>query len=304
MKREQGTLFDGRNYRGTKPQAYSITPPTADMSILATVPAYHAYLSSTSESRYTPDDFKADIVAFGQFMASKRLSDVQRGDIQDWIGRLRSSLEAKTVSRKVSAIGNYFRWLTDTEKVLPKNPAYGIRAAVVMSPPPDLLFENECKRLLDTASRDPRAYLLIMLLLETGIKKAELLELKVGNFDFSNKYQPELWVKHSGKQAAKDRALKLPAHIAQVFDDYVSQYDLTDVLFPYTGRFIETVITDAAKQAEIHKQVTPGLLRDMFVVRSVKGGMKLEDALEKIGLSKNSYDYARKRYGLLVREAL
>jgi site-specific recombinase XerD len=83
-----------------------------------------------------------------------------------------------------------------------------------------------------------------------------------------------------------------------VFDDYTRQYDITDV-FPYTPRFLEQVITEAAKQADIRKQATPGLLRDMFVVRSVKGGMKLEDALEKIGLSKNSYDYARKRYGVL-----
>lgn len=36
----------------------------------------------------------------------------------------------------------------------------------------------------------------------------------------------------------------------------------------------------------------------MFVVRSVKDDTKLEDALEKIGLSPNSYDYARKRYGV------
>lgn len=57
---------------------------------------------------------------------------------------------------------------------------------------------------------------------------------------------------------------------------------------------MQQIIEKTAKQAGIHKQVTPGLLRDMFVVRSVKGGMKLEDALEKIGLSKNSYDYARK----------
>ncbi len=194
------------------------------------------------------------------------------GDIQQWIGKLRANL-------------------TDT-------------CGRGTSPAPDLLFENECKRLLDAASRDPRAYLLVLLLLETGIKKAELLDLSIGNFDFSNKYQPELWIKHSGKQIVKDRTLKLPAHIAQAFDDYVKQYDITDVLFPYTPRFLEQIITEVAKQADIRKQVTPGLLRDMFVVRSVKGGMKLEDALEKIGLSKNSYDYARKRYGLLVQEAL
>ena len=36
----------------------------------------------------------------------------------------------------------------------------------------------------------------------------------------------------------------------------------------------------------------------------VKHGMKLEEAFEKIGLSKNSYDDARKKYGRLTSEAL
>lgn len=41
----------------------------------------------------------------------------------------------------------------------------------------------------------------------------------------------------------------------------MKQYGITDVLFPYTARFLETVITEAAKQADIRKQITPGLLR-------------------------------------------
>jgi hypothetical protein len=56
--------------------------------------------------------------------------------------------------------------------------------------------------------------------------------------------------------------------------------------------------------ASISKKVTPGILRDMFVVRSVRQGMTLEAAFEKIGLSKSSYDDARKKYGQLTSEAL
>jgi site-specific recombinase XerD len=116
-------------------------------------------------------------------------------------------MTAKTVSRKVSALGNYFGWL-EQEKVLEYNPAQTIRAPRVTSPLPDILFDNECQRLLASNSTDPRTYLLLLFLLETGIKKAELLDLKTIHFDLSNKYQPELWVKHTGKQVRKDRKLK------------------------------------------------------------------------------------------------
>lgn len=303
MKTEQGTLFDGRTYKGSRPQAYTITPPSADMTVIATLPAYHAYLSSGEYSKYTPDDFTADIKRFGMFIASKRLSELQAVDLQQWIGQLKQTMPAKTVSRKVSALGNYFRWLA-AEKVLEKNPGQGIRAARVTAPLPDLLYEGECKRLLDTASHDPRTFLLVSLLLETGIKKAELLELQTANFDFSNKYQPELWIKHTGKQVFKDRKLKLPGHLAQVFEDYVQQHGITDTLFPYTPRFIEQLLAEAGRNAKITKKVTAGILRDMFVVRSVKHGVKLEEAFEKIGLAKSSYDDARKKYGRLAKEAL
>jgi site-specific recombinase XerD len=303
MTTEQAGLFDKRAYRGTKPQTFAITPPTADMSVLATLPAYHAYLSSVSDSQYTPDDFTADLKRFGQFVANRPLSDVQTGDIQQWIGTLKETMPPKTVSRKVAAIANYFRWLA-AEKVLEKNPAQGIRAARVTAPLPDLLYESECKQLLATASQDPRTYLLVLLVLETGLKKSELLELQVSNFDFSNKYQPELWVRHGGKAVFKDRRLKLPGHFVDVFNDYVRQYDITDALFPFTQRTVSQLLADAGRNAKISKKVSAGILRDMFVVRSVKQGGKLEDAFEKIGLAKSSYDDARKKYGRLTRGAL
>lgn len=303
MATEQRGLFDKRSYKGVLPQSFSISPPAADQTVMTTLPAYHAYLSSAGYSKYTPDDFTADIKRFGQFTASKALQDIQTVDIQQWIGELKKTMPPKTVSRKVSALGNYFRWL-DAEQVLARNPARTIRAPRVRAPLPDILFDNECDRLLASASSDPRTYLLVQLLLETGLKKAELLELQVGNFDFSNRYQPELWVKHTGKQVFKDRRLKLTTPLIAVFEDYVQRYHVADTLFPYTPRFIEQLLTQTARQASISKHVTASILRDMFVVRSVKRGMKLDEALEKIGLSKTSYDDARKKYGRLTSEAL
>lgn len=303
METVQGSLFDKRPYKGQLPPSYAITPPAADMTVTATLPAYHAYLSSAGYSQYTPDDFTADIKRFGMFTSSKALRELQTVDLQQWISQLRRTMPPKTVSRKVSALGNYFRWLT-SEGVLARNPAEGIRAQRVTSPLPTLPYDNECERLLTTASGDPRTYLLVLLVLETGLKKAELLDLRVTDFDFSNRYQPGLWVKHTGRQVFKDRGLKLPPQIIPVFEDYVERYGITDTLFPYTPRLVEQLLTGAARRAGMHKHVTVGILRDLFVVRSVKRGMQLEEVFEKIGLAKTSYDDARKKYGRLTREAL
>ena len=92
--------------------------------------------------------------------------------------------------------------------------------------------------------------------------------------------------------------------LISVFEDYVDRYGITGTLFPYTPRLIEQLLSAAARQAGISKRVTVGILRDLFVVRSVKRGMQLEEVFEKIGLAKSSYDDARKKYGRLTPEAL
>jgi hypothetical protein len=50
--------------------------------------------------------------------------------------------------------------------------------------------------------------------------------------------------------------------------------------------------------------VTASTLRDVFVLRSMKQGMKLDDVLTKLGLSRTSRIEARERYARLTRAAL
>ncbi len=274
MVGEQASLFDRKKYSGVMPQTLSIEPPTSDCTVLKTLPAYHTYLQSGGYSKYTPDDFTSDVKKFGLFVKDKKLSEIRTVDIQQWIGELKKVMTEKTVSRKISALTNYFLWL-EQEKALTVNPAASIRYLRVTSPLPDILFESECHVLLTAASYDPRTYILVLLLLETGIKKEEVFELKLINFDFSNKYAPE---------------------IVPVFADYVRQYNVTDILFPYTPRFIEMLLSDMAKKAGVQKKVTAGILRDTFVVRSLKRGEEIETVLKKIGLSETTWEDAKEKY--------
>src|SRR6266568_4919402 len=164
MGSEQPSLFDRKQYTGMLPQTFQIEPPTADSTVLKTLPAYHAYLRSGEYSKYTPDDFTSDVKKFGLFVKEKQLREIRKTDIQQWIGELKKVMTEKSVSRKISALTNYFLWL-ETEKVLTVNPAASIRYLRVTSPLPDILFDSECQQLLTAASSDPRTYLLLLLFL-------------------------------------------------------------------------------------------------------------------------------------------
>jgi integrase len=122
------------------------------------------------------------------------------------------------------------------EKVIGVSPMETIGIRKITSPLPEILFEEECKKLLSATSADSRVYLFALLLLETGMKFEELADLKVNNFDFSNAYAPEVWIKHTGKKIKKDRKLKLPTEIKQVFADYIKEYTRTNS-FPFLRGF-------------------------------------------------------------------
>jgi integrase/recombinase XerD len=166
----------------------------------------------------------------------------------------------------------------------------------ISSPLPEVLFEDECTKLMTTASTDPRTYLLFLLFLETGIKLEELFALKVSHFDFSNKYSPEMYIKHTGKKEKKSRKLKLPMEIPTVFNDYVERYKVDDSLFPYTQRFVRYLITETAEKAGVKKRVSAQILRDTCAVRQLKRGEGIEKVLQRLGLSETTWEDAKEKY--------
>jgi site-specific recombinase XerD len=312
MSGDQLPLFQRKTYKGIIPTIpIEIQAPTADSTVLQTLPAYHSYLLDGGFSKYTPDDFTGDLKKFGVFQKEKPIKDIETRDIQAWISVLKTpvpkgeGLSAKTISRKLTALSNYFQWLVGSGVIEGRaNPMLGIANTRISSPLPEILFEEECRRLLTTASADSRTYLLFLLLLETGIKLEELFALKVSHFDFSNKYAPEMMVKHTGKKDKKTRKLKLPMEIVPVFSDYVDSYKVEDSLFPYTQRFIRYLITETAEKAGVKKKVSAQILRDTCAVRQLKRGEGIERVLARLGLSESTWEDAKVKYEKLAKAGI
>ena len=304
MTGSQLPLFQRKTYKGIIPSLpMDIQPPTADRTILQILPAYYTYLQGGGFCQYTPDDFTGDVKKFGVFHKEKLVKEIHTKDIQAWISFLKmpqpqgEGLRAKTVSRKLTALGNYFQWLVNHDVIPVKaNPMLAIANSRISSPLPEILFEQECETLLTTASADPRTHLLFLLFLETGIKLEELFALKVSHFDFSNKYASEMVIKHTGRKEKKSRKLKLPTEIIPVFTDYVAAYKVDDALFPYTQRFIRLLISETAKKAGIKKKVSAQILRDTCAVRQIRRGEGIEWVLLRLGLSETTWEDAKIKY--------
>jgi integrase/recombinase XerD len=298
-------LFKRKSFPAVLMQGIGVVAPKEGSSVLSTLPAYFVYLQSQGYSKYTPSDFCGDVKKFGLFLRSKTLKDITTQDIRGWVSGLRSKehMTQKTISRKLTAINNYFTWLV-VEKVINANPAMAIPNGKIISPLPEFLYDAECNKLLEAASGDCRTYLLILILLETGIKTEELMALELSHIDTSNKYAPEVWIKHSGKKVKKDRKLKLPREVVHVLSEYVEEYEISGCLFPYTRRFIGMLLEQAGKRAGLQKQVSAHLLRDTCAVRLLRSGEPVEAVLKKLGLSETTWEDAKEKYLKLTSRAL
>src|SRR3954463_5263793 len=238
MKLSQLPLFlKGKLKKTVTQQTVEPVTPTVDNTVMQTLPTYLAFLGGSGYSASTTEKYFADVRKFSLFLREKKLREITQHDIQQWIAGLLAKdgeqLDPKTVNRKVSVIVNYFGWLSGLG-VIEKDPTATLVNARTQSPLPDYLYEDEIKAIYAGASKDVRIYLLVLLFLEAGIKSSELFNLTKAHIDISDPYEPEIWIKHSGKQSKKDRKVALPAQLTEVYKKYVEQYSVDDKLFPYT----------------------------------------------------------------------
>jgi hypothetical protein len=124
MKILQLPLFLRKKFeRVAKQQTIMPVAPTAKSRVMHTLPAYLAYLGSQGYSPSTTEKYFADITKFSLYLREKKIGEITTHDIEQWIAGLLSKngeqLDPKTVNRKVSAVINYFLWLTSLQ-ILPR----------------------------------------------------------------------------------------------------------------------------------------------------------------------------------------
>jgi integrase/recombinase XerC len=308
MKITQLPLFLRKKFdKVAQQQLIEPVTPTAESTVAQTLLSYVGYLRSQGYSESTIEKYFGDIKKFSLFIREKKLEKITTHDIEQWISGLLSPkgerLDRKTVNRKVSAIINYFLWL-DGLGVIKTDPVASLTNTRVQSPLPDYLYENEIKVLYAEASKDPRTYLLVLLFLEAGIKSSELLGITAAHIDISDPYRPEIWIKHSGKNTKKDRKIAFPPQFTEVYNRYVEQYRIEDILFPCTDRFIQLLFADLKKQTKIAKELTPKTLRHTHVVRAYRRGEDPDRIFDRIGLSVNSRMEADEVYKRLATRGI
>jgi integrase/recombinase XerD len=206
----------------------------------------------------------------------------------------------KSYARRLTTLKVFFGWLAE-QGVIRTDPAAALVHKPIKTPLPRFLNDEQVEQVLAITRQmmsgsgagdkpDPRPYLLVTLILHTGIKKQECMGIRLIHIDRSSPAGPVVHIRYEKPQMHyKERRLQLPPDWSQALSEYRRVYEPEDYLFPCTARNLEYVLTNVAKQAGLSGGLSFEMLRWTCAVRDFQARMDQEQLRRKLGLSRMSW---------------
>ena len=313
---EQLSLPDVGVPEGESLQAQASPGLSTQSSLRAALGAFEVHMQGRGFSENTVKAFLSDLNILAQFVgvgtAVGNISTRDLGRFADWLVSGRGvPCNPKSLARRVTTLKVFFGWLAETG-VLPQDPAAPMVHKPVMTPLPDVLSDAEVERVLGVTQAmrhgekpDARPHLLVTLLLHTGIKKGECMNVVMNHLDFGDPAQPVLWIRYANpSRRHKERKLRLPVWWPAVLAEYRAQYQPQEALFACTARNLEYVLKRVAGQAELAHSLSFEMLRWTCAVRDYQAGMETNKLRQKLGVSKITWREVGVKIAKLASAAL
>ncbi len=235
-------------------------------------------------------------------------------DFLDWLLNERGvPCSPKSYARRVTTLKVFFGWLFETN-VLQSDPAVAVIQRTVVSPLPKLPTEAQIEQALVVTQTireggmqnkaDSRPHLLLTLLLQTGIKKGEAMNLVPNHVDRNDADEPMLFVRYANPNLRyKERKLPLDPDWLMVLDEYLRQYQPPDTLFTCTARNLEYILRDVGDAAGLDAGLLSfENLRWVSALRDWRAGVEKDDIRQKLGLSKITWRETKSKLEKLSKE--
>jgi site-specific recombinase XerD len=271
---------------------------TAHTSLAPAISSWRIYLNDQGKSPHTVKAFTADMLLLANYLPPDRplgaITTNELNNFLDWMKRQRGvPCSPKTLARRITSIKAFFRWLLQYGVIL-VDPGEKVLQQSVISPLPQVLTPEETQAVMDVASKyrlaqqpDARYFTLLALLLETGIKKSECLALSPNHIDFDAPGGPHLFVRYASPQHRyKERKIALSTEWIKAYQEYASQYHLTDQIFPWSQRRLEYLLEDLGEEAGLSKHLSFEMCRWTCALNDLQAGTDANKVRQKMGLSK------------------
>ncbi len=298
------------------PAAVAPVDLTASSTLAHASQAFRGHMLRQGFSENTIKAFQADLRLFTRHIGeAQAIGKIAQSDLEEFMTWLRTERDVpcspKSYARRLTTLKVFFGWLAAAE-VLDRDPAAPLIHVHPTTPLPEILSDEQINDLLRAtrdllwaAKPDARPFLLITILLQTGIKKGECMEITLEHIDLSSTQAPVLFVRYEDpRKALKERSLGLGPTFAPAYRQYLREYQPEERLFACTARNLEYVLEEAATLAEIPGGCSFEQLRWTCVVRDYRNGMPAAQLRQKMGLSMITWRETLPKIQKLARPAL
>ena len=278
-------------------ESKSATLINAQTPLNLAIKNWKLYLEDQGSSIHTVKAFIGDLNLLASYLPpDQKIGSITTRDLNnflDWMQNKRGvPCSPKTLSRRITSLKSFFRWLMTYGAVI-ADPAEKVVQKSVRSPLPAVMYPKEMQAALEAADRyrqkeepDARYYTLLKLLLDTGIKKGELLTLTTKHIDLDAPGGPILFVRYANpKYRYKERKIDLTEEWLEAYDEYAGQYDLSEKLFPWSPRRLEYLLQDIGEEIGLDDQLSFLMCRWTCALNDLTGGMEPNKIRQKLGIS-------------------
>jgi site-specific recombinase XerD len=271
-------------------------PQVADSTALTAIgplrDSFLRHLTAENKSPSTLLTYGKAVEQFGDFVGRSgmpRIGDIRREHVEAFLIELQSNgWKPASVANRYRSLQQFFRWLQG-EGEIKTSPMANMRPPLVPEQPPEILRPEELKALLATTDgtdfEERRDAAILRLLLDSGIRRAEIAGLRVDDVDFDHKIVIVL-----GK-GRRPRAVPFGRKTAQALDRYLRArgrhpHHASEWLWVgKQGRLNDSGIAQVVKRraALAGLKVHPHLFRHTWAHEMLADGMQEGDLMRLAG---------------------
>jgi integrase/recombinase XerC len=253
------------------------------------------------EKNYSPltvKAYQADLEAFSLFIESEydsyTISDVNYSQVRTWVVSLvESGITNRSINRKTSSLNTYYKFLLKTETIT-VNPLAKHKALKTSKKIQIPFSENELQSVISDLEQETdfkgfRNRLIVELFYATGIRRIELVQIKLSDIDLTSKT-----LKVLGKRN-KERYIPLISSLVETTRQYLDLRNDLEIIsdkeyllltkkgLKVYENLVYRIINDYFSKASSKVKRSPHILRHSFATHLLNQGANLNAVKELLG---------------------
>ncbi len=281
-----------------KPRSHTLSKPVFNQRLLdgmllsSTIEHYINGLYAENKSPNTIDVYHRRLKMFSDYIGDRNLSQIQPLHLREYLGHRSQGKAPATVHQSYRVLRTFFKWCL-AEGIMEHYPLQNIKPPKLDYKIIETFTAEDIKKMMDACSPQRftgvRNKAIILVLLDSGIRSAEMINLSVNDIDYRLGI-----IKVKGK-GGKERLVRIGSNARQQLWRYMLLRDsrnqrgeerlfLSEEMKPFTKNGLDTIINKIGRVAGIEgKRCSPHTFRHTFSVSFLRAGGNVFDLQQLLG---------------------